>query len=325
MKKMSVMRRLFGSFASAAAVVMTAGTLSVQAAPEVMADGTVFDAVYYADTYTDVVKVFGTRSADVMYKHYLQYGKKEGRNPVAPGTDVEAVKKKAAQAAKQNTAGTPVKPAANAASGVKAESLQEYFGRSVFIGDSVMVGYKLYLANHPESAAAKTNFLAATSYATYHALNERSQMHPLYRGVCQPVWTSVSQMGVDHVFIMLGTNDLVCYDPARTANGIFTLADKIHEVNPNVEVILISMPPVYATTNKGSLSNSGIDSLNVLLQEGCEEHNTSYVDINTYLKDANGALPAAYCSDRYVHETFAAYGEVWDVQIQNFAAEAIKK
>ncbi len=322
MKKKSLAGRIFGSFASAAAVVMTAGSLNALAAPEVMPDGTVFDAVYYADTYTDVVKVFGTRSADVMYKHYLQYGKKEGRNPVAPGTDVEAVKKKAAQAAKQNTSGAQVKPAANAA---QADSLEEYFSRSVFIGDSVMVGYKLYLANHPESAAAKTNFLAATSYATYHALNERSQMHPLYRGVCQPVWTSVSQMGVDHVFIMLGTNDLVCYDPARTATGIFNLADKIHEVNPNVEVILISMPPVYSTTNKGSLNNSSIDSLNVILQEGCEEHNTSYVDINTYLKDANGALVPAYCSDRYVHETFAAYGEVWDVQIRNFATEAIRK
>ncbi len=323
MKRKGLAGRLLGAFTAAAAVVMTAGSLNALAAPEVMADGTVFDAVYYADTYTDVVTVFGTRSADVMYKHYLQYGKKEGRNPVAPGTDVEAVKKKAAQAAKQQT---PVQaPAKPAATGAKAESLQDYFNRSVFIGDSVMVGYKLYLANHPESAAAKTNFLAVTSYATYHALNEKSAMHPLYRGVCQPVWTSISQMGVDRAFIMLGTNDLVCFDPARTASGIFSLADKIHEVNPNVEVILISMPPVYATTNKGSLNNSSIDTLNVLLQEGCEEHNTSYVDINTYLKDANGALVPAYCSDRYVHETFAAYGDVWDVQMQNFAAEALKK
>ncbi|MBR3525322.1 MAG: hypothetical protein IKO11_05695 [Lachnospiraceae bacterium] len=323
MKGKALLTRLAGSLASAAAVVMTAGSLSAQAAPEVMADGTVFDAEYYADTYTDVVKVFGTRSADVMYKHYLKYGKKEGRNPVAPGTDVEAVKKKAAQAAKQQTnAATVVRPATNAA---KADSLQDYFNRSVFIGDSVMVGYKLYLANHPESASAGTNFLAVTSYATYHALNERSNMHPLYRGVCQPVWTSISQMGVDRAFIMLGTNDLVCYDPARTAGGIFALADRIHEVNPNVEVILISMPPVYATTNKGSLNNTGIDSLNVLLKDGCEEHNTSFVEINSFLKDAGGGLAPAYCSDRYVHETFAAYGDVWDVQMQNFASEALKK
>lgn len=48
-----------------------------------MADGQVFDAEYYAKTYPDVVQALGT-DADTLYKHYLTYGKKEGRNPYSP-------------------------------------------------------------------------------------------------------------------------------------------------------------------------------------------------------------------------------------------------
>lgn len=38
-----------------------------------------FDAEFYADTYPDVVAVFGN-SPEALYKHYLDYGKAEGRS-----------------------------------------------------------------------------------------------------------------------------------------------------------------------------------------------------------------------------------------------------
>ena len=58
---------------------MVAGSsLTVCAAPETMADGTVFDAEYYAQMYPDVVAALGT-SADAMYQHYVTFGRSEGR------------------------------------------------------------------------------------------------------------------------------------------------------------------------------------------------------------------------------------------------------
>lgn len=38
-----------------------------------------FDPVFYANTYPDVVSVFGTTDPDVMYDHYIKYGYNEGR------------------------------------------------------------------------------------------------------------------------------------------------------------------------------------------------------------------------------------------------------
>ena len=60
-------------------------SLTVCAAPETMADGTVFDAEYYAQMYSDVVAALGT-DADALYNHYVTFGRNEGRLPYEPGT-----------------------------------------------------------------------------------------------------------------------------------------------------------------------------------------------------------------------------------------------
>ena len=46
-----------------------------------LADGTLFDPVYYAQSNPDVVAVFGT-DANLLAQHYMQSGKAEGRKPV---------------------------------------------------------------------------------------------------------------------------------------------------------------------------------------------------------------------------------------------------
>ncbi len=57
--------------------------MTVIAAPETMPDGTIFDAVYYAETYPDVAAAIGSDS-NALYQHYKNFGQAEGRNPVNP-------------------------------------------------------------------------------------------------------------------------------------------------------------------------------------------------------------------------------------------------
>lgn len=65
------------------AVIISSSSVSAYAAPVTMSDGTVFDPTYYAQTYPDVVAVFGT-SPNALYSHYVIYGKNEGRFAVDP-------------------------------------------------------------------------------------------------------------------------------------------------------------------------------------------------------------------------------------------------
>ena len=64
------------------AVLGLSSGITAFAAPKTMPDGNVFDAEYYAATYQDVKEALGTNEK-VLYNHYLEYGKKEGRTPVA--------------------------------------------------------------------------------------------------------------------------------------------------------------------------------------------------------------------------------------------------
>ena len=71
----------------AIAILLTMATvmgssLTVFAAPETMQDGTVFDAEYYAQAYPDVAAALGT-DRDVLYNHYVTFGKAEGRSAYA--------------------------------------------------------------------------------------------------------------------------------------------------------------------------------------------------------------------------------------------------
>lgn len=80
------------NYKKAAAVILAASMLAqnvpIYAAPKTMADGTVFDAEYYAKNNPDVVTVFGS-DENMMYYHYAMCGKAEGRKPYADNTVVE--------------------------------------------------------------------------------------------------------------------------------------------------------------------------------------------------------------------------------------------
>lgn len=76
--------------------ILLAGTvlldcgLTVNAAPVMMADGTYFDAEYYAQNNPDVVSVLGT-DATVLYNHYVNNGKTEGRAPYNTAFDISTL------------------------------------------------------------------------------------------------------------------------------------------------------------------------------------------------------------------------------------------
>lgn len=72
-----------------ALLTLVFGSVTVQAAPKTMPDGGTFDAEFYAATYPDVQAAFGT-DENLLYRHYLEYGKAEGRLPYAAGNEAAA-------------------------------------------------------------------------------------------------------------------------------------------------------------------------------------------------------------------------------------------
>lgn len=63
-------------------ILLLCGSITVMASPKTMPDGTVFDAEYYAQNNPDVVAAYGT-DENLLFEHYVQYGKGEGRLPAS--------------------------------------------------------------------------------------------------------------------------------------------------------------------------------------------------------------------------------------------------
>ncbi|MBR1440300.1 MAG: hypothetical protein IJ589_03650 [Lachnospiraceae bacterium] len=64
--------------------------MTAYAAPYKMADGNVFDAEYYANTYPDLKAAFGN-DFNALYSHYVNNGKAEGRQAYDPATNLSTV------------------------------------------------------------------------------------------------------------------------------------------------------------------------------------------------------------------------------------------
>lgn len=190
---------------------------------------------------------------------------------------------------------------------------QNYYKKSVFIGDSVMVGFANFSKNNANAVAHEATFLSAKSFAIFHALKDvsKDKLQPTYNGQKDNVWNLVANMDVDRVFIYLGTNDLVGIDPGKTSDRMMELCAKIKSSKPGVEIHIVSMSPCYYTSTKGFLNNPSIDEYNLLLSQKAAANGYFFVDINTSLKDATGNLEASYSSDKFVHLKTSAY-QVWN-------------
>jgi len=283
--------------AAALTFAVLSAKADVYAAPEIMPDGGIFDAEYYAENNPDVVAAFGTDPA-FLYQHYKMCGQFEFRLPYDPEADLLS----------EIT--------------IDEMTVRGFYGNSVFIGDSIMNGFRRFSANRA-ALTHDAQFLSSGSYSAVHALNPEDALHPLFRGESRPVWESIPMMDVDEVFIMFGTNEIGIFKTEDVAMHIELLGNKILETSPQAKIHLISMTPIYRGVTK--LNNAKVDALNVLLQEIAERRNWGYVNIHDPLCDEKGRLQEKYCSDEYVHQTMRAYSEVWSSVLDEYAQDLLKE
>lgn len=204
-----------------------------------------------------------------------------------------------------------------------------FFENSVFVGDSLTVGFEDYCKSHSDSiATSSTHFLARIGCSVQAALSPKaltsySKIMPIYNGSVQYVEDSISQMtDVSKVFICYGMNDLVGCSSTKFVNNMQTLIYKILAKRPDVKIYVISIPCIVSTANSGNLNNASIQKTNTLLQEACVINNWGFINLAEYLMGADNAIRSEYSSDGYVHENNKAYA-IWNKVLKNYAYEEI--
>ena len=183
-----------------------------------------------------------------------------------------------------------------------------YFDDAVFVGDSVMQGFRYDVKYRRETKDkgyfGEAQFLTAQSYAVYHAISSSADtQHPSYRGKVQPVEISIRDMGAKKVYIMLGMNDIFLMGVMKTLTNYETLIGRIRGEAPDVEIYILSVIPC---TRNAIKKNSKMDVgaytfFNQRLPKFTAEHECYYVDVAKDYLDEDGYLKSEYSSDDYVH------------------------
>ncbi|MGG4439966.1 GDSL-type esterase/lipase family protein [Brevibacillus fortis] len=142
-----------------------------------------------------------------------------------------------------------------------AGSVQELFGSSLFVGDSIIGG----LTNDDLMPEANVmGGLGATVQSTLDNVEEITSRKP------------------SHVFLSMGQNDLG--EPLEEAKKTFIqkytrLVDRIRELLPTARVYMLSITPVDATSPFGASMNPQIETFNAALQKMAKEKGIDYIDL----------------------------------------------
>lgn len=200
-----------------------------------------------------------------------------------------------------------------------------FFANTVFIGDSLTVGFEDYCRKNPDSIATPTtHFLARVSGSAKaaispNALTTYSKIMPLYNGQAQYIEDSVAQMtDVNKAFICFGMNDLVGSSPEQFVSDMQTLISRILAKRPELKIYIISIPCVVADVSTGNLCNDSIQTANLIMQGTCAANGWGFVNLSEYLMGEGNALRPEYSSDNYVHENSKAYS-IWNRVLKNYA------
>lgn len=199
------------------------------------------------------------------------------------------------------------------------QELAQYYGGSVFIGDSIMLGFRNYSAKR-DTFVHDIKFLAAGSYSAFNAMKPVTgkNVHPLYEGKKYSVWEAMPLIGRQRVFILLGMNDIAVLGLEGARDTYKAFIDKILETSPDIEINIVSVTYTLKGQGKARLNNDNIAEYNVMLEEMAGENGWGYIDLCTPVSDGHGNLAKEYCSDGFVHLSKPAY-EKWEEELAKYA------
>ncbi|MBQ2903268.1 MAG: hypothetical protein IJE48_02610 [Clostridia bacterium] len=185
---------------------------------------------------------------------------------------------------------------------------------SVFIGDSVSLGFSRYCAK--KGLMKDTTFLTVGSYSVAHALSTSTDeskgfKHPMYKGKEMPVLNAIAEIKPENVYFCLGINDIVDHGVEGTVKNYCKIINRVRESVPDANIYIVSTTFLVDAAQKKNLNNLNLSNLNHNMKLLCLDYDKlEYIDIMSHLQDEKYALRAEYCSDEYIHQTDSAYA-VW--------------
>lgn len=205
--------------------------------------------------------------------------------------------------------------------------VDEFYKNSVFVGDSIMAGFAKYAAtSEAPEFLKKITFLASVSYGVGDAIKPAGNgvVHPMYKGVSQPVPDTLAQIKPERVFINLGINELNGVSAEKVGEKYGKFIEMIKKASPDSKIYIINLTYIVKGKEKEHFTNGGIREYNQYLENHASQWGVTYLDLASKMTKDGSSLPAEYSSDGYVHHNKTGYG-IWVQFLKDTAIKYINQ
>lgn len=170
-----------------------------------------------------------------------------------------------------------------------------YYDDALFVGHSLMEGFRLYSGITTVSSAT---FCSYTSATVASCLKDS-------KGTLK---SALSSKTYGKIYIMLGINE-VGGSAKSFYNNFASLIDLIRGFQPNAEIYLISITPTTKAKVETSFNNQNIKNFNASMLSVAADKNCWYLDLFSYYVGSDGYLPSSDSKDG-VHFISSRYSDM---------------
>ena len=183
---------------------------------------------------------------------------------------------------------------------------EEAFAKTVFVGDSICSGFRIYDVTPPNNNLAVGNVGARSIFDyTFKVDNEEYDLI-----------TALKLVAPTFVVFSMGMNDINMTSEQDYCDNYDGIIEKVREALPDAKLFVASITP---TRNTQSFRNERIDLFNSTIKDHLSGTGYYYIDINSALSDpATGSLVASYDGGDGIHLAPAAYHVIKSVTYSYF-------
>lgn len=207
------------------------------------------------------------------------------------------------------------------------EAAELFYKDTVFIGDSITDGFRIYASRNDSAAYLKNlQFFACVNFGVNYAMQgaAKAKVYPLYKGQKMNVEDVMRDIYPSRIFISLGMNEVAGHDAmVFTTRRYSQLVYRLKEACPDAKIYIMSVTYMTKTAQRpGYYTNDDIKNFNNNVKQYEDAWGFKYVDLASYVADEEGNISPAIVGDNNVHFNNDGY-KLWEKFFAEFAANEV--
>jgi len=182
----------------------------------------------------------------------------------------------------------------------------DWFSDAVLIGDSRVDGFRLY------SGASEADYIVRAGMSVYEVVKEKQNVSS--GGTKYSVYQLLGSKQYAKVYLSIGINELGYYNPKGYADTYEKIIDKVHQLQPDAQIYVMTLIPVNAKACEKSkqsdyINNDLILQYNTALVKMAAEKDVLLVNAAEALAGEDGELLEDMTSDgvHFIKDGYVAW------------------